>query len=235
VKPEDADKVDVLLRGEGFAPLEEEGLDDYRSQTLYSRDDGICLDMHRGLIGRMLHNRVLGIDMNDVWSKRRRISRDNVSVDTLDFEYTIIYQCLHLSMQHSFSGIRWYVDINEFIKRHGEKIDWDKLLALALRYRIRKPVYYSLLFAKDLFSAPVPGRILDELRKSTGGWDRWFFRKIRKSSSSVEYFAELSMFDSARDAAKFIALSLVVYPRRLLHFSRISGSILKTMLWKNET
>jgi len=236
VKPEDIRKVDMLLEGEGFAPFEEkEGLDDYRAQKLYFRGDGIHLDVHRGFVGRMLHNRVLGIDPEKAWENKRELRRDDVRIDTLDLTHTLVYQCLHLSMQHSFSGIRWYVDINEFVRKYEKEIDWDRLVDAAGEYRIRKPVYYSLLFTKDMFDAPVPGRVMKELSGATGRWDRWFFRRIKANATGVDYLAELAMFDNCLDAAKFIMLSFVFYPRRILHFFGISGSIFKALLWKKKS
>jgi len=230
VRPEDARKVHGILKAQGFTPSDGKGdPDDYRAQKLYVRDDGICLDVHRSFIGRMLHNRILNMDVNGILERARVLSAGGVRLRTLDIVHTLLYQCLHVSMQHSFSGVRWYVDINEFIRKHEGEISWEEVTGAAGKYRIRKPLYYALLFTKNMFGTPVPGAVFEDLGRSAKKSDRWFFRKIRNAGTSTGYIAELVMFDSIWDTVKFVLLSFMVYPYLIRHFLIIFGKTLKTV------
>ena len=230
VRPEDARKVHGILKEQGFTPSDgREDLDDYRAQKLYSRDDGICLDIHRSFIGRMLHNRILNMDVSRILERARELSMDGVRLRTLDIVNTLLYQCLHVSMQHSFSGVRWYVDINEFVRRHEGEINWEDVTDAAGEYRIRRPVYYTLLFARNMFGTPVPEAVFEDLGRSARKSDRWLFRKIKNAGTSTGYIAELAMFDSIGDMIKFVLLSFITYPYLIAHFLLISGKTLKAM------
>jgi hypothetical protein len=228
VKKEDFEKVASVLRKNGFRPCEEnKRFERYRTQVLYSSGGRVFLDVHRGFIGRKLHDDMLNIDEGRIWRNKRKLSPQGCDVYTLDLAHTLLYQCLHLAMQHGFSGIRWYVDMLEFLKRYGDELDWDEVTGLAREYGIRRPVYYSLLFARKMLSAPVPEGVLNDMGKIERKLDRLVFRKIRKNNAETDYLAELFMFDRMRDTVNFIFLSVFKYPLLIKHFTSVSRKMFK--------
>jgi hypothetical protein len=50
------------------------------------------------------------------------------------------------------------------LRRDAERIDWDRLIAMANRCHCQHALYYSLLFVKALMAGEVPSGILDRLR-----------------------------------------------------------------------
>ncbi|MEA3490178.1 MAG: nucleotidyltransferase family protein [Candidatus Omnitrophota bacterium] len=228
VVPEELKKVNRVFSEKGFRLCDGETTgESYRSQISYSFEDRIFLDVHKGFLGRILHNRMLGLTPGIAWEGRREVSLDGIKVFTPGLVHDLLYQCLHISIQHSFAGLKWFVDIHEFINRHKGRIDWDEFLRLTREYRIRRPVYYSLLFTKDLLGTDIPGHVIEELARIERRLDRWAFRRIKANPGDVDYFAELVMFDSIWDTVRFILLSFVSYPRHLGHFLGISGKIVK--------
>ena len=135
-------------------------------------------------------------------------------------------------MQHSFGDLRWYVDINEFIRVHGKEIDWDELVKAAFNHHIAKPVNYCLKFTQNLFGTNVPDRVLKELSRAENARDEWLFRKIRENDTRIDYLSELFMFDSLWDTTRFIFLSLITQPYMFLHFLFIFGKLLKQVIKK---
>ena len=234
VRPRDLEKTHRVLISNGFV-LEEgdSSPESYRSQNSYTFESRINLDLHRCFLGRTLHDRMLGIDYERIWSDKRQVSLGDTKIYTLGLVDDLIYQCLHLSLQHSFAGIKWNVDISEFLKRYGDRIDWNGFLKTVRGYRVRRPVYYSLLFTKDVLGAPVPDRILKELRVRERALDRWAFRRIKANKGGVDYLAELVMFDGLWDSARFVALSFAKHPRKFGHFVSIGGKVLKSLWIKN--
>ena len=113
---------------------------------MFTMKENVNIDVHRDLIGRSLHNSFIGIDKEELWNNKRELSLGGVRFFSLDIYHTLLYLCLHVSMQHAFLGLKWFIDINEFINKYQDEIDWAKVLRLAEKYRIRRPVYYTLLF-----------------------------------------------------------------------------------------
>ena len=228
VREQDTGKIESVLTGNGFHPVENEGdFPRYRSQKVFMDEDGLVLDVHVDLIGRRVHNRLLGLDIDKIWRNKRYVDLSGTKIYLMDLAHDLVYQCLHLSMNHSFSGVRWYVDINEFILKHSKEIDWDGFMTLVRKYRVRRPVYYAFLFTTNMFDTPVPERVMGELSKIKRGLDLWTFKKIRNNDRGTDYLAELAMFDTMWDTLKFTTLSFVSQPKQFTHFCRITGRVIK--------
>jgi hypothetical protein len=132
-------------------------------------------------------------------------------------------------MQHSFSGLRWYVDIHEFLNKYENKLDWVKFIELAELYRIQRPVYYVLLFTDRMLGAQVPDDVMKKLSRVERKVDRWVFNKIRMNNAETDYLAELFMFDRMQDTVKFVFKSIVAYPQLIKHFFKLSFKVIKQM------
>ena len=231
VREEDLSRVEALVGKKGFKPRNKSRIfNRYRSQEVYSLDNKIYLDIHIDLVGRRLHNRFIGINNEDLWRRKREVTLDGARVYTMDTSYTLLYQSMHLAMQHGFSGLKWYVDIHEMIT--SSNIDWEEVLRLSGKYRIRRPLYYVLLFTRDMFSTPIPEEVMHELSKIEREFDRYILSKIKSRNAETDYLAELFMFDRTQDTFKFILLSIVTYPYLTGHFIMVFGKMLKTMLWR---
>ncbi|MFQ5952126.1 MAG: nucleotidyltransferase family protein [Candidatus Omnitrophota bacterium] len=228
VLAKDFKKTERVLLEEGFEPYESQGIfSRYRSQRMYSLDEKIYLDVHKDFIGRMLHNRIQGMDKKRIWENKRRITFGDVEISALDPVHTLLYQCLHLAVQHGFFGLLWYVDIHELVMKYKDEMDWGEVLKLASEYKVKRPLYYSLLFTKRMLGTPVPDHVLEKLKVVERGLDRWVFEKIKRKNVEIDYFAELAMFDSVWDTTRFVILSFMAYPYLIFHFFRIFGRMLR--------
>jgi len=226
----DFGKPEGILKGKGFTLHENRGFFNYyRSQRMYTLNKKIALDVHVDFIGRRLHNMMLNIDKKRIWENKREVCMDDVRIYTLDIVHTLLYSCLHLAVQHGFLGLIWYVDIHEFISRYRNEIDWNRILELTQDYKIQRPVYYSLLFAKNMLGTPIPGYVLEKLGRVERKLDHKVFDKIKANNTKTDYLAELAMFDSIWDTVKFVLLSFVVYPYLIVHFIKIFGKIFESL------
>jgi hypothetical protein len=230
IREKDFLDVDKALKKKGFVPCEEEGkFNQYRSQKLYSWEGKVYLDVHRSLIGRKLHSRMLNVDDKEIWGNKRKLFVPESELYTLDLVHTLLYQCLHLAMQHSFSGLRWYVDIHEFLNKYKDELDWEKFIELAELYKIQRPVYYVLLFTDRMLGANVPNDVMKKLSRVERKVDFWVFNKIRINNAETDYLAELFMFDKMSDTVKFVFKSIVTYPQLIKHFLKLSFKVIKQM------
>jgi hypothetical protein len=228
VREKDFEHASSLLEGEGFRLYEEPGTRvGYKTQRLYEKKRRIPVDLHSGFSGHRIYDEMMGIDRDDVWRNKRELVLSGVRIYALDIEHTLIYTCIHLATHHNFSGLIWYVDLHEFISRHAADIDWGRITALAAKYRVKRPVYYALLFTKRLMGTPVPGEVLASLLAAERSLDKWVFRKIKSRNREVDYLAELFMFDTLGDTAKFVLLNLAKYPALLPHFAGVFSRLVR--------
>ena len=88
-------------------------------------------------------------------------------IRTLSLEDTL----LHLSIHRTRSALRlrWVVDVAQLVGGHGEQLDWSAYLERAGRAGARTSSWVVLTLARDLFDAPVPGQVLDDLAV---GWPK---------------------------------------------------------------
>jgi hypothetical protein len=71
----------------------------------------------------------------------------------------LLYLCAHLMLQHgeARSSLRWFYDIYLLVKREGQRIQWDELVARAREFRWAPAVYAALKGARDRFRGSLAG------------------------------------------------------------------------------
>jgi hypothetical protein len=101
---------------------------------------------------------------DEVWSSLDRISLGSRVLPVLRGELLLLYLCVHFAFHHVFDGLLWLCDLVLLLGREADRIDWDRLIAMAGRCQCRHAAYYSLYFARVLMDAEVPPDVLDRLR-----------------------------------------------------------------------
>jgi hypothetical protein len=79
-------------------------------------------------------------------------------------EDNLLTLCAHLQ-KHSFSRLIWFVDLGLIIQRHGNRIDWDRLLAKAERYNLTVPLLLVLSRLKCAFGVEAPEEVHRQLSR----------------------------------------------------------------------
>ena len=100
----------------------------------------------------------------ETWASVDQIRLGNRSLPVLSGEALLLYLCVHFAFHHVFDGLILLCDLFLVLRRDAERIDWDRLVAMANRCKCQHALYYSLLFVKALMAGEVPVGILDRLR-----------------------------------------------------------------------
>jgi hypothetical protein len=100
----------------------------------------------------------------ETWASVDQIRLGNRSLPVLTGEALLLYLSVHFAFHHVFDGLILLCDLFLVLRRDAERIDWDRLVAMANRCQCRHALYYSLLFVKALMAGEVPSGILDRLR-----------------------------------------------------------------------
>lgn len=95
---------------------------------------------------------------------RNSISVKNSSVKILAPEDNLLQVALHTA-KHSYvraPGFRLHSDVDRIIR--FQEIDWSRFENMVIKLKLKTAVYFSLFFANNLLSTPIPNEVLKKLR-----------------------------------------------------------------------
>lgn len=127
-------------------------------------------------------------ETDDVWKRCKMAMINNIPVKSLDNEDALIYIATHQSINHGMHKLIWLCDIHEFIRVYRDSIDWQEFIKRVKGYGIEIPIYYTLLYTKELLLiTEIPSDVLSVLRpnKSTSLKAR-IFRKTTTNHYTVD-------------------------------------------------
>jgi len=100
-----------------------------------------------------------------VWQNRRWLDFEGRSLPVLQPVALVVYLSIHLAVHHQFTRLLSLLDLDLVIRRHAARIDWHKIVSLAFKMRICKPLFYSFKLAVDLLDSPIPKEVFEELEQ----------------------------------------------------------------------
>lgn len=98
------------------------------------------------------------------------------------------YLCFH-ALKHSFERLIWLYDIALLAKEVEEKNLWHEVLEGIYEYRLERPCFYALSYAKTHLNAPVPDDILTHIKPSMGFIEKRLFKRFM-NHEVIPYMAE---------------------------------------------
>lgn len=182
---------------------ERETLLEYDAEIPFSNGK-ICAEIHWCLIPNKIYKLTTKIDMDKIWEESLPTHINDIKTLILSPENLLLHLCLHLSVSHTFSGLKWHRDISEVINYYNDKINWDEIIEKSNEWNIRKAVYYTLYFSKELFNTPIPNTVLGKLSSDRFKFilkpifkEHIFYKNSQKSliKSSREYILKFFVYD----------------------------------------
>ncbi|MDT7041590.1 nucleotidyltransferase family protein [Candidatus Nitronereus thalassa] len=187
VREEDLTKAEQILISLGFEANEREHSKEWYQQHHHhivpyvSRDKSIVVELHRHLVSERFPTQ---IPIQDLWERARYVEIAGVPCQMLSPEDLLIHLSLHVAVDSYIGKIKVLYDLEESVKHFGSDIDWKRLDAIAMDYRISKYLYYALWLAKEVVCADVPDVALKKLHSRFCGFpfeERLIKRSIRKA------------------------------------------------------
>jgi hypothetical protein len=100
---------------------------------------------------------VFEVNMAAVWNRVRPVTLEGSPLLALDPIDMILHLGVHTAYNHAFNnGLRDFCDIDRFIRRRSDEIDWDKLLATAAEWGAAKLLCVVLRLSHDMLHTPIP-------------------------------------------------------------------------------
>jgi hypothetical protein len=106
--------------------------------------------------------RYFPIPLNFEKMSRRLISVElcGRTLQTFSIEDTLVVLCVH-GAKHFWERLLWILDVAQLITVHV--VDWELLSQIAARLESTRVLLLGLYLAHDLFDAPLPGQLLEEI------------------------------------------------------------------------
>ncbi len=147
----------AALRGAGFEPVGEspERLLRVRHSVAF-RDGDQEVDLHSGVLWRR------GLD-REFWAASVPIELAGTATRCLCPADQLLHVCVHGAAWNPVQPIRWVVDAQAVIGAAGSGLDWERLVAMADRGRLRAPLRDALVWLREELEAPVPAAVLTGL------------------------------------------------------------------------
>ena len=102
------------------------------------------------------------IDFQDLTSRLMTVEIGGQRLRTFSIEDTLVMLCVH-GGKHFWERLGWVLDIAKLAT--AREVDWTLLQQLAAKMESTRVLLLGLYLAHDLFDAPLPGHLLEEIRR----------------------------------------------------------------------
>jgi hypothetical protein len=118
--------------------------------------DGFSIDLHWHVLVEGLWSDA----DRDFWSTAQPLAIRGLNVLTLEPTNMLFHLCSHAVVHTS---IQWVVDIPTVLRVADDRIDWNRLIVLARRFRQVLSLKTTLGYLKNVFYAPIPDSFFRDL------------------------------------------------------------------------
>jgi hypothetical protein len=143
----------------------------------YKAFDGrfLNIDLHWGVEGFVKGSPLMDIFPihNYPWLKYKEIQYvSGKKISCLSSEMHLIHLIFHFSLSHQFMGVKWFIDICQFISKNGKEINWDFIDNMIKEPECRKVFGITLNLVLD---------VMGETSLSRSLADKFFANNIKSS------------------------------------------------------
>jgi hypothetical protein len=102
------------------------------------------------------------INLTELSGRLVTVEIGDLRVRTFSLEDTVVMLCVH-GAKHFWERLGWVLDVAKLITAHP--VDWALTSRVALKMESMRVLHLGLYLAHDLFAAPLPGRMLEEITR----------------------------------------------------------------------
>ena len=183
------------------------------------------LEIHWDILRKTKSDRYTRVEIEKIWE--RAVPAKIAGVDTLMMspEDMLLHFCVHLP-KHRYNRLIWLCDVLEIIEQTD--IDWDYVIEIAEKYRIKAYMYYGLHFTDVLLGCDIPEEVLNELKPP---WlERVVLNTVLKDVLSTDRkimpifnLMKILLIDRKRDRIMYLGAYLFPPVESLAHMYSVSG------------
>lgn len=102
------------------------------------------VEIHETLVSSPRYRRSYDVDMDPFWNSDQIHSWRDIKFYLPPLEEWLLYLVLHGSCQHQFMRFLQILDILHFLDEYQQRVDWDRVVKIALKWRVEKALYHTL-------------------------------------------------------------------------------------------
>jgi hypothetical protein len=148
------------------------------------------VELHWRLLDYEWFREAIAVPVDDLWQRIVPLPMEGIAAWQLAPEDTLLYLCLHMAVHHSYSEVRFCVDLDRWIRRHPN-LDWAACVQRAQVWRLGSIVYFALDLAHQLLDTPVPAAVWEQIRPAA--LTRWWFGRLVAPAQLVHGRAGLGL------------------------------------------
>lgn len=155
----------ALLKREGYRPANEAILEHdlkFGRGMGFTDQSGRELDLH----WRAMPDSIKSSKESDFWDLALPINVMESKAYRFSYTDEVLQTFVHGLRKNPEPPIRWVADAFLLIKKHGEEIEWGRLLEYAVRYKVLISLKEGLNYLANEFTIDIPADIRDKLSLS---------------------------------------------------------------------
>jgi hypothetical protein len=183
--------------------------------SLFHKYNNIHLELHWNLFRKLLNEK----RKDFISSNQLSININGKDINTLDYNYLLIYLCVHGS-KHLWERIEWIIDLDKLINKGT--FDWNFMINTSRELKVYNMFLLGICLTDELFDTNIPLSI-KELYVSNQKVNKLKTKILDLIDSKIMHQVEenkymtlkfkiiMQMFDTKRESIKYI-LSVIFKP-----------------------
>jgi hypothetical protein len=125
--------------------------------------DRTRIDLHWHLARYLRFEGVVAVDHDGLWRRASPLVTPEGRSLELCPEDLLLHLTLHLTLGSDFARALWYADVDAVARHFAARLDWERVIAEAERWRIRALAGWVLGVVRRSFGTPLPPGVLQRL------------------------------------------------------------------------
>lgn len=162
VKWKDREKAHSVLIENGYKILSSKDSKKRYWQEAWSRPQSCYIDIIYDIwLGGYRKEAVAGL-----WDGARMVTDPDSGAVYCELkeEELLIYLAAHLVTSVDWYNLKYVCDINEFLNRYGDTLNWDSVTDKAKKWRLPAALYTALILNRNLFGSRIPRHVTDKIK-----------------------------------------------------------------------
>jgi Uncharacterised nucleotidyltransferase len=166
VNDDDLPRTVNLFTSLGFTRSSDQAAGRWKKYELV-HESGLPLLLHRRLFALPFFQ----IPVEEFWARNRIQMISGVPTRLLNPADNLFHICASVFDAGRHDSLRWVCDA-WFIIHHCPDLDWDLLISCACRSHTALPLFVTVSYLADALKAPIPSRVLTQLRNAASEADK---------------------------------------------------------------